>query len=170
MKVKSMTRCALFTALIAVCSWLAIPFGDGAVTMQTLAVFLALGLLGGIWGGLSIVLYLSLGAVGLPIFAGFQGGFCVLLGPTGGFLWGFAGAAIAYRLMEKLLPLWTRLALCQLICYACGVLWYYFAYGQAGLWVVVLKTLIPYLLPDGLKLSLALLLIPKLHSHFRGRP
>lgn len=162
MKVKSMTRCALFTALMAVCGWLAVPFGDGAVTMQTLAVFLALGLLGGTWGSVSILLYLCLGAVGLPVFAGFQGGFGVLLGPTGGFLWGFLVAAVAYRLLEKCLPLWLKLVLCQLICYTCGILWYYFAYAQSGLWAVILKTLIPYLIPDGLKLSLSLFLVKKL--------
>ena len=168
MKIQKMTRCGLLAALIVVCGWLAIPFGDGAITLQTLGVYLALGLLGGAWGGVSVLIYLCLGAVGLPVFAGFQGGFGVLLGPTGGFLWGFLLAAVGYRLTEKWLPLWMKLVLCQLICYAWGIGWYYFAYAQGGLWVVMLKMLVPYLIPDAVKLALAILLIRKLKNHKPG--
>ena len=80
MKVRNMALCALFAALLAVCAWLAIPVGDTAFTMQTFGVLLTLGLLGGRWGSVSILLYLLLGLVGLPVFSGFQGGFGVLLG------------------------------------------------------------------------------------------
>lgn len=162
MKIRRMTRCGFFGALLVVCGWLAIPFGDGAVTMQTLGVFLTLGLLGGTWGSLSILIYLGLGAVGLPVFAGFQGGFGVLLGPTGGFLWGFLAGAMVFCLLEKKLPLWASLMLCQLICYACGIGWYYFTFAQGGFWLVLMKTLVPYLIPDAIKLATTLLLIKKL--------
>ena len=160
MNLKAMTRCALFAALLAVCSWLWIPLGDGAVTMQTLGIFLTLGLLGGRKGCAAIFLYLCLGAVGLPVFSGFQGGFGVLLGPTGGYLWGFLGAAVAFWLLEKKLPLWANAILCQLIIYACGLIWYAMAYGLGGFWL-----LLTYLLPDGVKIAVALTLVGKIKPH-----
>lgn len=157
-----MTRCALFSALMAVCAWLAVPVGEIAVSLQTLGVFLTLGLLGGKRGTAAILVYLCLGAVGLPVFTGFQGGFSVLLGTTGGYLWGFLGAGLVYWGSEKHLPLWARMSLGLLICYLCGTLWYYCAYTQTGLWAVVLKCVVPYLIPDAVKLSLAILLTGKL--------
>ena len=162
MNIRSMTRCALFTGLMAVCSWLSVPMGNGAVTMQTLGLFLTLGILGGRKGCAAVLTYLCLGAVGLPVFSGFQGGFAVLLGPMGGFLWGFLLSAAAYWRMENHLPLWAKLVLCQLICYTCGILWYGFAYSYAQIWLVI----VPYLIPDALKISLSLILIKKLH-HIR---
>jgi biotin transport system substrate-specific component len=158
MKIRTMTRCALFAALMAVCSWLSVPMGNGAVTMQTLGLFLTLGLLGGVKGCGAVLIYLCLGMVGLPVFSGFQGGLGVLLGPTGGYIWGFLVSAVLYWSLEKHLPLWLNLILCQLICYLCGILWYSLAYSHDRLWLLVL----PYLIPDGIKLCLSLLLIQKL--------
>ena len=166
MRIRSMTRCALMAALMALCAWLAVPVGSGAVTLQTLGVFLALGLLGGGKGCLSILIYLGLGAVGLPVFTGFQGGIGTLLSPTGGFLWGFLIAGGLFRLAEKNLPLWINLMLCQLACYLCGGIWYYFAFG-GGLWAVILSCVVPYLLPDALKIPLAILLIHKLRPQVK---
>ena len=97
MRTQELARAALFAALIAICSWISIPTAV-PFTLQTFAVFLALGVLGGKLGTLSVAVYLLLGAVGLPVFAGFQGGLGALLGATGGYLAGFlltllAGAA-----------------------------------------------------------------------------
>ena len=158
MKIRTMTRCALFAALMGICSWISVPVGDGAVTLQTLGLFLTLGILGGTKGCVTVLIYLCLGTVGLPVFSGFQGGFAVLLGPTGGFLWGFLLSAVVYWWLEKHLPLWFNLILCQLICYTCGILWYSFAYSDGQLWMLV----VPYLIPDGIKLCLSLPLIHKL--------
>ena len=163
MRIRKMTHCGIFAAAMAICAWLAVPFGHGAVTMQTVAVFLSLCLLGGPRGFLSILIYLCLGAAGLPVFAGFQGGFGVLLGPTGGFLWGFLATAGLFCLPMNRFPLWFRLMLCQLIIYLCGTFWYYFAYGQGGLWVVLMTTVVPYLLPDALKITLSLILVKRLN-------
>ena len=85
MRTRELARAALFAALIAICSWISIPTAV-PFTLQTFAVFLALGVLGGKLGTLSVAVYLLLGAVGLPVFAGFQGGLGALLGATGGYL------------------------------------------------------------------------------------
>ncbi len=152
--VRNMVRAALFAGLTAVCAWISVPVLDVAFTMQTFALLLTLGLLGGKWGTVSILIYLALGACGLPVFAGFQGGPGVLAGPTGGYLWGFALAGLVYWSAVKLCkPLAMVLAL--VACYLCGCLWFSVWTGGAGFWAAVLKCVVPYLIPDGIKLYLA---------------
>ena len=91
-----MVLCSLLAALTAICAWIAIPLPGISFTMQTFAVLLTLGLLGGRWGSISILLYLLLGIVGLPVFSGFRGGAAALLDPTGGFIWGFPVCGLVY--------------------------------------------------------------------------
>ena len=85
---------ALFAALTIVGAYLAIPFIPVPLVLANFFAILAGLLLGPIWGGLSMVLYLLLGIIGLPVFAGGKGGFANLLGPTGGFLIGYLVAAV----------------------------------------------------------------------------
>ena len=157
-----MTLSALFAALLAVCAWLSIPVSDISFTMQTFGVFLALLLLGGKWGTVSIFIYLLLGAVGLPVFSGFRGGLGQLLGITGGFLWGFLLSGLIFWLLErfgKILALIAGL----LCCYGCGCLWFYFHSG-GGLGLILLRCVLPYLIPDGVKLVLACSLARRLRK------
>ena len=71
-KIVAMVQIALFAAIIAVCSWIQIPM-TVPFTMQTFAVFCALATLGGKGGTISVLIYIVLGAVGVPVFAGFTG-------------------------------------------------------------------------------------------------
>ena len=75
MKLKTidLTLCGIFAALLAICAWITIPFAAVPFTLQTFCVFAALGLLGGKRGTIAIAVYLLLGAVGVPVFSGFQG-------------------------------------------------------------------------------------------------
>lgn len=155
MKLRDLVRCSCCAALIAICAWLAVPVGDTAFTMQTFGVFFALLLLGGGKGTVACVVYLFLGAVGLPVFSGFQGGLGVLLGPTGGYLWGFLAMCFCYWVLHKSLGDLVAMILGLVICYACGTMWFYVTYG-GSLFPVLLKCVVPYLIPDGLKLFLAL--------------
>ena len=100
---------ALFAVLIAICSWIAIPILQVPYTLQTFAVFLAVGVLGGKRGTLAVLVYILLGAVGVPVFAGFTGGLGVLLGTTGGYILGFLCTALLMWLLEALLgrKLWV---------------------------------------------------------------
>lgn len=157
MTVKNMTRCALFSALMCVCAWLSLPLGGVVVSLQSFALFLTLLVLGGKRGSLCVGVYLALGAVGLPVFTGFQGGVGALVGPTGGYLWGFLAAALLYWCLENRLPHWICLSLGMAVCYACGTIWYLLAFGGEFFPVLALCVL-PYLLPDGIKLALALLI------------
>lgn len=162
-----MVLCSLFSSLIAICAWISIPIGDIAFTLQTFAIFLALGTLGGKWGTVSILIYLALGAVGLPVFTGFQGGIGTLLGVTGGYLWGFLLSGLGYWTLERLgkpLAMAAGLALC----YACGCCWFLVYAGSGlGLWVIVFKCVLPYLIPDGIKLALALSVSGRLKKHIK---
>lgn len=154
LSVHKMARCALFAALLTVCAWLCIPLGSVTFTLQSLGLLLCLGVMGGKWGCISIGLYLALGAVGLPVFSGFRGGAAALLGPTGGFLWGFGLGALAYWAAEKLGRL-PAMVLCQLVCYGCGLGWFLIYAPGTSLWGAALITIVPYLIPDICKLLLA---------------
>ncbi|AYC28878.1 biotin transporter BioY [Paenisporosarcina cavernae] len=86
---------ALFAAIIAVLAQVSIPlpFSPVPITGQTLAIGLAATILGSRYGTLSVIVYLLLGAVGAPVFAGMEGGLGALVGPTGGYLIGFVPTA-----------------------------------------------------------------------------
>ena len=167
---------ALCAALIAVCSWISVPIGEVPFTMQTFAVFAALGLLGGMRGMISVCVYLLMGLVGLPVFAGFKGGPSALLGPTGGYLIGFIGMAAVYWLMTALLgdKRWVRVAAMALglaVCYAFGTAWFVIVYsrstGAVGWGTALGWCVIPYILPDLIKLALALALTDRLAKHLK---
>ena len=135
MRTQELARAALFAALIAICSWISIPTAV-PFTLQTFAVFLALGVLGGKLGTLSVAVYLLLGAVGLPVFAGFQGGLGALLGATGGYLAGFLLTALtvwgAERRLGKSAPVFLASCLLGLaLCYLFGSVWFAAVYAVA---------------------------------------
>lgn len=150
---KNLTLAGLFAALTAICAWITIPAFDIGFTMQTFAVFLALGLLGGKWGTVSILIYLLLGAMGMPVFSGFRGGFGALLGVTGGYLWGFLISGLLYRMLEPFGKLPAMI--CGMLgCYLCGSLWF-LIYAGGGPELVLLRCVVPYLIPDAAKIWLA---------------
>lgn len=149
-----MVLTSLFAALITVCAWIAVPIPPVGFTLQTLGVLLALGILGGRRGTWAIGLYLLLGLVGLPVFSGFRGGAAALLGPTGGFLWGFLVMALCYRLLEGFGKL-PAMAAGQLVCYGCGCLWYTVYAPGTSLWAAAAVCVVPYLLGDAVKIGLA---------------
>ncbi len=162
---KDMVFIPMMSVIIAICSWLSI---GGAVpfTLQTFAVFVTVMILGGKKGTASILLYLFLGGIGLPVFAGFKGGFAALIGPTGGYLIGFLCIGIIFILAEKIFSgkLWVRisaLVLGNIICYAFGTAWFSFVFvgesGKMGFLAALSLCVVPYLIPDAIKLILAVL-------------
>ena len=165
--VRRMVLCSLFAALTAVCAWISVPVLDIAFTMQTFAIFLTLGVLGGKWGSLSILIYLLLGVLGLPVFSGFQGGVGSLLGITGGYIWGFLLSGLTYWALERVNSI-LACAAGMVVCYLCGSLWFQvYAGGGIGLWAVVLKCVVPYLVPDAVKLTMAWALSSRLRRHLK---
>jgi biotin transport system substrate-specific component len=88
-RVKKLVHAALFAALTAVSAWVTIPLPFVPITLQTFFVMLSGVVLGPYFGALSMAVYLLLGFIGLPVFAGGQSGLGTLVGPTGGYLIGF---------------------------------------------------------------------------------
>ncbi|ONI45194.1 hypothetical protein AN640_04845 [Candidatus Epulonipiscium fishelsonii] len=90
MKTRDLTICALFAAMTAVLAQISIPFPGGVpLTMQTLAVALCGIILGPKLGGISVLIYVCLGAIGLPVFSSLSGGLQTIVGSTGGFIISF---------------------------------------------------------------------------------
>lgn len=93
---RSIAFIALSIAVMAVSAWVTVPIGPVPFTLQMFAVTFAILVLSPKQALCAIAGYLVLGAIGVPVFSGMRGGFGVLLGPTGGFLWGYlAGVALA---------------------------------------------------------------------------
>ena len=160
---------ALFAVLMAVCAWITVPLPKPLVqfTLQTFAMFMALTTLGGRRGLYAMVVYLLLGAVGVPVFSGFRGGLGVLLDTTGGYIIGFAAAALVYWLLTAKLgdSLPVKIAACVLglaVCYAFGTAWFLVLYarttGPIGVTTALSWCVLPYIVPDLLKLALAVVL------------
>ena len=161
---------AMGVALTAVCSWISIPL-TVPFTMQTFAVCLVTALFGLRQGMWTVVCYILLGAAGAPVFSGFSGGVSVLLGPTGGYIIGFLFTALIVGLAsEKLgqcLPvLAAAMAAGILVCYAFGTAWFMFVFarksGPIGLGTALAWCVLPYLLPDAVKIALASVLVQRL--------
>ena len=175
LNVRKMVLCSLFASLMAVCAWISIPFSV-PFTLQTFAVFLALNTLGGRRGLYAIVVYLLMGLTGLPVFSAYQGGIGILLGVTGGYLAGFLFSGLLYWLLsEKLPPAHFVPALASLsglfLCYGFGTLWFMSIYsgtsGAAEFLSVLSLCVFPFVIPDILKLVLALALSRRLKRYLK---
>lgn len=167
---KHMTLTALFAVLIAVCAWISIPTVI-PFTMQTFGVFLTLAVLGGKHGTIAICVYLLLGFIGIPVYAGGTSGAGVLFGNTGGYMiaWIFTGLivwGIETWIGKKTWCLALGMILGLLVCYTFGTVWFIVLYaknlGQIGLWTALLWCVIPFIIPDLVKLALALTVYKRL--------
>ena len=173
---KDAAMIAVCAAVMAVCSWISIPAAV-PFTMQTFGVFLAVGLLGGRNGTLAVVIYLLLGAAGLPVFSGFTGGIGHLFGATGGYIIGFVFSALLMWLMERLLgrsfkALVASMIAGLLVCYAFGTAWFMVVYardsGSIGLITALSWCVFPYIIPDALKILLAAIMTRRLRPLIIG--
>lgn len=169
-KTLDMVYIAMFTVLIAICSWISIPT-TVPFTLQTFGVFVTVGVLGGKRGSLSVLIYLLLGAIGIPVFAGFTGGMGIVLGSTGGYIIGFLLSTLLMWGMEKLLgkKTWVlalSMVLGLLVCYIFGTIWFMLVYtretGAIGLWTALGWCVFPFVIPDLVKIVLALLICKRL--------
>jgi len=169
--VKRITRISLMAALTAIGAFLIIPLQPVPFTMQPFFVFLAGLVLGPVDGALSQLVYLGVGAIGIPVFAGLTGGLGHLVGPTGGFLAGFVLCAWLTGLIAGQDPsisfLRAVLAISSgMLClYACGIVWLAHVTGL-GILTAISVGALPYLLPDLVKVCLAAVLGIRLRRHF----
>ncbi len=172
-KIKEMAYISLGAVIMSVCSFIALPFPI-PFTFQTFGFFSVLLLLGGKKGSLSVILYILLGTFGIPVFAGFGAGFGYLLGPTGGFVIGFSCGAFVYWGITSVRRDWRIAGLVASlgVCYVCGTLWYMLYCSvnshRAELISALLICVVPYLIPDLLKLILACVICKRLKPYIKS--
>ncbi len=165
-----MVYISVFTAIIAVCSQIYIPTTI-PFTLQTLAVFTAGGILGCKRGTLSVIVYLLLGIIGVPVFAEFSSGLGVLFGMTGGYIIGFIFTSLIVGFMcdklgKKLWVLAVSMILGLAVCYAFGTVWFMIVYTRTVEPIDMIGALslcvFPYLLFDLAKIAVATVLVNRL--------
>ena len=163
----------MLTAVMAVCSWISVP-AEIPFTLQTFAVFCAVGLLGGRNGLFSILVYILLGAIGIPVFAGPSGGIGIILGNTGGYIVGFVFIALICWLTEKLFGSGLIVRIISMliglaVMYAFGTAWYIFLYtkntGDVSLIQVMKWCVTPFVIPDLIKLAIAVVLTDRIKKY-----
>lgn len=169
-RTKQMVLIALMTAVTCVLGPLSIPlpFSPVPISLTNFAIFLAIFVLGMKNGTISFIIYLLLGAVGVPVFSSFRGGFQVLAGPTGGYLIGFIFLALIMGFAldhfdRKLVPTIIGMIIGMAVCYAFGTVWLAKLLSlsfKEGLMMGV----IPYLAGDAAKIIIATIVGPKLYG------
>ncbi len=153
----------IFAVLLAICSWISIPTVI-PFTLQTFAVFLTMLLLGGKQGTIAVLIYLLLGAVGIPVFSNFGAGLGYLLGNTGGYVIGFILIGLSGWFFEKSFGRKNYVQLISMLlglilCYAFGTFWFMNismnAENSYGVMTTLTLCVFPFIIPDLCKLCLA---------------
>ena len=166
-KIRSLTRTSLLCALMCVSAFITIPL-PVPITLQTLVLFFSLFAVGGRATTAVTLLYTAIGALGLPVFSGFSGGVARLFDATGGFIFGMIFASLVFWLAESILPNLAEKklllsAVSLAVIYLVGALWYFGAYlGGEDFFASLAVTVLPFILPDAVKISLAYLIAKKL--------
>ena len=169
LKTTDLVYIGLSAALITVCSWISIPLSV-PITLQTLGICLVAGLFGAKKGSAAVLIYILLGAIGVPVFSGFKGGIGVLAGSTGGYILGFIFTALIVGIVsDKTNKLWLIILSMLggvLICYIFGTLFFAYVYSKentpASLGTVLGWCVFPFIIPDIIKIVLAAILTKKL--------
>lgn len=161
-KTRNLALIAVFAILNGVCAWITVP-GAVPLTMQSFAVYLTYLMLGAGRGMASVGSYLLLGVLGLPVFSGGTAGIGILIGKSGGYMLGWLVMGLLLWCAERLGEKGGRLKIFALllgtaVSYALGAAWFLTVYTEpAALDVsrVIVMCVLPFLLPDMLKLFLA---------------
>lgn len=168
LSIKDMAIIAIFTAILCVLAPLSLPIGPVPISLTTLVIYFMLYILGAWKGTVSVLLYILIGLVGLPVFSGYSSGPAKLFGPTGGYIVGFIPLAIIAGLfISKYLNKWylcfAGMILGTIVCYALGTIW--LAYEMKLAMKAALMTgVVPFIPVDLIKMVLAMILAPLLRK------
>jgi len=160
MKIKDLVYIAIFTSIICVMSLVTIPT-TVPFTLQTMAIFICMFMLKPVDAIISVLLYIFIGAIGLPVFANFKSGFGVLAGPTGGYIIGFIIMPfMSFIFKNKILSASIGL----IICYLFGSIWFllFNTSNIHSLWKVLTICVLPFIIPDAVKMVLAYIVSKRL--------
>lgn len=166
--VRTLTMTAAAAAAMGVIAPWSVPLGPIPVSLCTMLIYLMAYLMGGKQALTAVLVYVLMGAAGLPVFSGFTGGFGVLAGPTGGFVLGYlpmsALCALAVKKANKprAVQLGGMLGATAVL-YLFGTAWYC-VQAQVGVWAGVAVCVLPFLPGDGVKILAALIVGPALND------
>ncbi|MEE1043492.1 MAG: biotin transporter BioY [Clostridia bacterium] len=164
MKTKKLVYCALFAAIISVASQISVPVQPIPINAGLFAVLLCGGMLGKKYGTISVVVYILLGIIGAPVFAGFRGGLGVLAGPTGGYVFGYAIVAFVTGMVcentKKVKYTIPFMMLSVVLCYIVGTMWFCITTGNDFVSALSM-CVIPFIPWDILKVVLASMVIKR---------
>ena len=163
---------SICAALITICSWISLTVMEIPFTLQTFGILLVLYSIGGKRGTIAILVYILLGVIGVPVFAGFKSGPAAVMGPTGGFIIGFVIAGLIYWLIDsrwlgkykkkassRMLISIVEGIIFEIILYTFGVIWFVLIYtrntGAIGIGSVLAMCVVPFIIPDIIKLLAA---------------
>ncbi|MDR0857494.1 MAG: biotin transporter BioY [Oscillospiraceae bacterium] len=158
--IRDIAKCAVFTAILAVCSVISIPLPLGVpVNLALLGVYLAALMLPPGQAFFSVLAFVLLGTFGVPVFAGFRGGLSVLAGPTGGFIAGYLLTVLVISVLKARFGLKRRvifpaLVLGLLATYIPGIIWFAIVTGY-GVGKALTACVIPFLPGDAAKIIIA---------------
>ena len=158
---RDLAAVSMCTALIIVSAWLTIPFVIN-FTLQTLAIFVICLLFNFKVSFFSILVYILIGTLGIPVFSSFGAGFSAIIGPTGGYI-------LSFLLFPFIIDIFFRKAknihtlrlismlICILICYTIGTVWFWLAYGNTcdGFYNIISICVFPFVIPDLIKILIA---------------
>lgn len=168
-RTQSIALIALFVSLITVSAWISVPLVI-PVTLQTSAVCLSSATLRK-KAVVAVLCYILLGAVGVPVFSGFQGGFSVLLGPTGGYITGFILTSLlvgifAEKAENSIVKMTLLMIAGILLCYLFGTVWFACVYGknEASLTAAITACVLPFIIPDIIKAAFASVVSRKINK------
>lgn len=161
-----LVMCAVMAALTAVCSQIQIPLPMVPINLALFAVHLCGALLGAKYGCVGMIVYVLLGLVGLPVFAGFTGGVGILFGKTGGYIIGYILDALIVGLLVtrwgyKFWKCCLAMVIGLLVCYLFGTIWFMALTGMS-LWLSLVYCVFPFLIGDAVKIVLAAYLTKRL--------
>ena len=166
--VREMVHAALFAAVLCATAPFSITIGPIPLTFATLVIYIAAGSLSWKCSAMSVVLYVALGAVGLPVFSHFEGGFHKIAGVTGGYIIGYIPCAIALGIIIDMFgdARWIYtigMVFGTALLYACGTAWFMIQTGSS-LAVSLILCVKPFLIGDAIKIMLACIITPKLRA------
>lgn len=166
--IKDMILIAMFASLTAVLSQISIPlpFTPVPINLAMFSVFVAGGLLGGIKGAISQIIYVLLGVIGVPVFSQFTGGIGKIIGPTGGYIIGYIISAFIIgcfikKFKRNIIGIGLIMFVGLLGCYAVGTAWFMFV-TKTSFFSSLTYCVLPFVLGDILKIVLSAILVERL--------
>ncbi len=160
-KIKKMILCAIFVALCSILSQIILPIGVVPVNLALIGVFVLSCTLDTKSALATVLIYIALGIVGIPVFAGFQSGFGVILGPTGGFIIGYIFTALIVSILINFIHPIPAMLVGLVSCYTVGCVWFSLV-TDTSLLTAIYTSILPFVIFDIIKIVISNLIVAKI--------